>query len=51
VCGAELQGRQAVACSERCRAIRWRQRQAATQDARDRKIRGLLEAALQRLGS
>ncbi|SRR6266852_4017328 len=33
VCGAVLQGRQSVACSAKCRAIRWRRRGEATQRA------------------
>ena len=49
VCGAALQGGQQVACSEKCRARRWRQRRETTRLARDREIRALLEAALTKL--
>ena len=52
VCGAALTGRQVVACSEKCRAIRWRERQAqarAAQDQRLEEVRGFLLDALRRL--
>jgi hypothetical protein len=48
-CGAGLRGGQRVACSEKCRAARWRRQQEATREARDRKIRELLKAALRKL--
>ncbi len=46
---AALQGGQQVACSEKCRARRWRQRRETTRVTRDRAIRALLEAALMKL--
>ena len=49
VCGGALTGRRAVACSEKCRAIRWRQRKVEAQRERDAEIRGLLLGALRRL--
>jgi len=36
-------------CSGKCRAARWRRQREATREARDRKIRELLEAALKKL--
>jgi len=49
VCRTALRGRQRVACSDKCRATRWRQRgavaQQAAQQARDREIRALLLTA------
>ena len=49
VCGVPLSGRQRVACSDACRAARWRQRgavaQHAAQQARDRDVRALLRTA------
>jgi len=38
-----------VACSEKCRAKRWRERQETARQERDREVRALLEAALKRL--
>ena len=50
VCGrVELRGRQTV-CSAACRRERSRRRQDDARRARDAEIRGLLEAALRRLG-
>ena len=49
VCGAALTGRRAVACSQKCRAARWRQVKAEAQRERDAEIRGLLREALRRL--
>jgi hypothetical protein len=43
-----LRGRQTV-CSGKCRAARWRRQRETTREARDREIRELLEAALQKL--
>jgi hypothetical protein len=49
VCGAvELRGRQTV-CSAACRRERSRRREAERRRARDREVRALLEAALQKL--
>jgi predicted nucleic acid-binding Zn ribbon protein len=45
VCGAALTGRRAVACSEKCRAIRWRHRREQNRRDRDREIGGLLAQA------
>lgn len=45
-CQAPLQGRQKVACSDKCRAVVWRQRREAVQAERDRRLRALLEEAL-----
>ena len=50
VCGAGLQGRQKVACSDKCRAERWRRARAGKADRRLTEVRELLEAALRRLG-
>jgi hypothetical protein len=44
-CGARLRGRQTIACSERCRAIRWRLRQAKAQRDREQEVRASLLAA------
>lgn len=50
-CGkAPLQGRQKVACSDRCRALLWRKGREAAQAERDRQIRDLLKGALALLG-
>jgi hypothetical protein len=38
VCRAALRGGQQVACSDRCRARRWRERQTATREDRDRQL-------------
>ena len=45
-CGADLEGRQGVACSDKCRAARWRRQRETTRQVRDREIRELLEAAM-----
>ena len=46
-CGkAPLQGRQKVACSDRCRALVWRKGREAAWAERDRQVRELLKAAL-----
>lgn len=45
---APLRGQQTV-CSPRCRVRRHRERRDAARRARDREIRGLLEAALRKL--
>ncbi len=34
-------------CSDKCRAAYWRKRRAKAQDERDRKVRGLLEEAME----
>jgi hypothetical protein len=44
----DLTGRQ-TACSASCRRERTRQRETAARQARDREIRALLEAALEKL--
>jgi len=49
VCGAGLQGGQRVACSEKCRATRWRQRQETARQHRDDELRILALAARQAL--
>lgn len=49
VCGAELRDGQRVACSDRCRARRWRRRGADARRERDREVRELLERALELL--
>ncbi len=48
-CGTPLEGRR-QACSARCRAALSRQRREATRQERDQEVRGLLVAALRRLG-
>lgn len=48
-CGERLSGRQR-ACSGKCRAVLSRQRQEQARRERDAEVRGLLEAALRRLG-
>ncbi len=45
ICGKSLTGRQQV-CSGRCRAKLSRQKKAAEQTQRDRRLREMLEAAL-----
>lgn len=45
-CGRPLQGRPPVACSDKCRALVWRQGRQAARAERDRQIRDLLRAAL-----
>ena len=45
VCGAELLGRRKVACSEKCRAERWRRRQESARQKRDREVWALLLTA------
>ena len=49
VCGADLEGRQGVTCSDKCRAARWRRQRETTRQVRDREIRELLEAAMRAL--
>jgi hypothetical protein len=41
VCGAPLKGRQTVACSEKCRARRWRNRRDQARQHRDAELRVL----------
>jgi predicted nucleic acid-binding Zn ribbon protein len=49
-CGKPLKKRQRVACSARCRAAHWRAAKGwRARQAKDRELRALLEAALQRL--
>jgi predicted nucleic acid-binding Zn ribbon protein len=48
-CEQPLTGRQERACSDKCRAILWRQGREAVQAERERKIRDLLVEALQLL--
>jgi hypothetical protein len=50
VCGAVLRGGQAVACSDKCRAERWRQRRSQALRARDREIAEALAGQIRRLG-
>jgi predicted nucleic acid-binding Zn ribbon protein len=47
VCGAALRGGQQVACSEKHRAERWRQKRAQAQQHRDDELRVLALAARQ----
>jgi len=49
VCGGALTGRQKVACSEKCRAIRWRQGREVTRQARDEQVAQHLRTALRLL--
>ncbi len=37
-------------CSDKCRAAFWRKRRAQAKDERDRRVRGLLEEAIEVLG-
>jgi predicted nucleic acid-binding Zn ribbon protein len=47
VCGAVLQGGQLVACSEKCRAKRWRKRRETARQHRDDELRVIALAARQ----
>src|SRR5262252_7786082 len=46
-CGARLRGRQTIACSEKCRAERWRRQQAQAQRDREQQFLRRLLAARQ----
>ncbi len=45
-CGRPLQGRQRVACSDKCRALLWRQGREVARAERGRRVRDLLVEAL-----
>jgi predicted nucleic acid-binding Zn ribbon protein len=47
VCGAVLHGGRQVACSEKCRARRWRQRRETARQHRDDELRVLALVARQ----